>query len=105
MTVIANNFKYNHMHIPDFYPVTHRTDKVTHGSTFIAIRGSAHNGIDYIEEALRRGATKIIVAHNETVSQAILDSIQSYKAVIQKVDNPRRALAYLAKSAQITHIR
>src|SRR5689334_9258455 len=85
--------------LPTFYPVTSHTRHVGPGSTFVAIQGATHKGTDFIEEALKRGATTIIVSSYDTLSERTINALEQYKAVLKRFDNPRRALAYLSAEA------
>jgi UDP-N-acetylmuramoyl-L-alanyl-D-glutamate--2,6-diaminopimelate ligase len=85
--------------LPPIFPVTSHTDRVGPGSTFVALRGSVADGVDFIPVALEKGATKIVVAHSAQLSQALLDQVHASGAELYKVDNPRRALAYLSAEA------
>jgi len=49
------------MVIPSIYPVTSHTRHVGCGSTFVAIDGFKKNGVHFIEQAIARGATKIVL--------------------------------------------
>ena len=64
-------------------------DKCEHGSMFVAIRGLAHDGHDFITDAVNRGAHYII--HEKDIS------IPS-EVIAIKVTNSRRALGVLAKN-------
>jgi UDP-N-acetylmuramoyl-L-alanyl-D-glutamate--2,6-diaminopimelate ligase len=64
-------------------------DKCEHGSMFVAVRGLAHDGHDFIVDAVNRGARYIV--HEK--------DIQIPSGVIAiKVNNSRRALGVLAKN-------
>jgi len=64
-------------------------DKCENGSMFVAVRGLAHNGHDFIADAVNRGARYIV--HEK--------DIQIPSGVIAiKVSNSRRALGVLAKN-------
>jgi UDP-N-acetylmuramoyl-L-alanyl-D-glutamate--2,6-diaminopimelate ligase len=63
-------------------------DKCEHGSMFVAVRGLAHDGHDFIADAVNRGARYIV--HEKDIS------IPSGVIAI-KVNNSRRALGVLAK--------
>ncbi len=54
--------------------------KVKPGQTFIAIKGNTVDGHDYIEDAIQKGATKIIVEHevSSSVPIEIVESTESY---------------------------
>ena len=89
----------NKLVMPEFFPVASHTKNVGPGSTFVAIKGLKDDGTHYILEALKRGATHIVI--DETVellpeiNQAIIDA----KALITRVKNSRKALADLSTKA------
>ena len=85
--------------LPQYYPVTSHTDHVGPDSTFVAIAGTQHDGITFIPQALEQGATKIVVAHHAVIPEATLQLITKKNAELFRVDNPRRALAYLSAEA------
>jgi UDP-N-acetylmuramoyl-L-alanyl-D-glutamate--2,6-diaminopimelate ligase len=64
-------------------------DKCEHGSMFVAIRGLAHDGHDFIADAVNCGALYIV--HEKDIS------IPS-EVIAIKVNNSRRALGVLAKN-------
>ena len=64
-------------------------DKCENGSMFVAVRGLAHDGHDFIADAVNRGARYIV--HEKDIS------IQSGVIAI-KVNNSRRALGVMAKN-------
>lgn len=84
---------------PKIFPVTSNTMHVGPGSTFVAILGVNQDGVNYIPEALNKGATKIVISQSAKLSQNTQDLINSSNAEIIKTDNPRRALAYLSAKA------
>lgn len=62
------------MKLPTMYPVTCHTCHVGPGSTFVAIDGFVRKGTDFIDEALARGATKIVVGDDARRQLAQLSS-------------------------------
>lgn len=72
--------------LPAWYPVTCHTDRVGAGSTFVAIKGFNKDGAQFINEAIARGATRIIVGSNDQVK---VPSTVTF----ERVENPRKALA------------
>jgi len=85
--------------IPSIFPVTCHTDYVGKGSTFVAIKGQRENGIEYINIALKKGATTIVVPHDATLSEQIIKAIHIHKATLRKADNTRNQLALLSAQA------
>ena len=84
---------------PLIYPVTSHTDHVGQGSTFVAVQGFKENGVAYIPEALKRGATVIVVHEGVILTDDIKKLIESHKAQIRYVDSAREALAQLSAKA------
>ena len=62
-------------------------DKCEHGSMFVAIRGLAHDGHDFITDAVNRGAHYIIHEKDMSIPSGV---------IAIKVTNSRRALGVLA---------
>lgn len=87
--------------LPDIYPVACHTDHVGPGSTFVAIKGSAFDGVSFISSALEKGATRIVVEKDACLSQSILDLIYERGAVLELVSNARKALAILSAQAAL----
>jgi UDP-N-acetylmuramoyl-L-alanyl-D-glutamate--2,6-diaminopimelate ligase len=80
-------------------PVTCHTDFVTHGSTFVAIPGTKLDGTAFIPEALRKGATTIVVERTQQLSSEMRQEIERAHAQLVVVDNARAALAQLSAQA------
>lgn len=78
------------------YPVTAHTDHVGQGSIFVVIRGEKQDGLAYLETALQKGASVIVLEHGHELSQAQKDSIARHGATLTYVDNARKALATLS---------
>lgn len=85
--------------MPTIYPVTAHTQHVGRGSTFVAIKGFKEDGIAYIPEALRRGATTIVVVDDAELTITVLEMIADHKAELVRIENTRHALAVLAAAA------
>lgn len=79
--------------------VTSHTKYVGKGSIFVAVKGQKENGIDYIVQALQKGAKTIVIQKDVLLPDEILYVIQSHGAVLARVENPRRALAQLSAQA------
>ncbi|MBI2344569.1 UDP-N-acetylmuramoyl-L-alanyl-D-glutamate--2,6-diaminopimelate ligase [Candidatus Dependentiae bacterium] len=84
---------------PSVYPVTGHTDFVGQGSTFVAITGSKQNGLNFVPLALEKGAKKIVVSVNETISQELAKLTRKHNAKLEFVDDTRKALAELSAQA------
>lgn len=76
--------------IPKKYPITCNTKHVGPGSTFVAIKGFSTDGNKYIEQAIQKGATKIISmdSNSEIIKLCIEKNIK-----FEQVKNTRIALA------------
>lgn len=85
--------------MPTIYPVTAHTHHVGPGSTFVAIQGFKENGVEFIPQALARGATTLIVAEGASVPGFIEEAILSYGAELVRVENTRKTLAELSAAA------
>lgn len=85
--------------LPKQYPVTSHTDHVGPGTIFVAVKGMKEDGIAYIPEALRLGASTIVVQENVALPQAILDDIKHSQATLLRAPNTRQALAHLSAQA------
>lgn len=85
--------------IPEHLPVTSHTDYVGKGSTFVVVKGASLNGLDFIQTALQKGASKIVVQNDTVVPANILDLIDFYKAELFKVPDCRQALTELSARA------
>lgn len=83
--------------LPRYWPVSQHTDRITQGSTYVALKGTSYNGIDFIQEALEKGATTIIV--DQPIAVDLQETIADYGAQLQQVDDARRALAEHAAHA------
>lgn len=85
--------------LPKKYPVACHTDNVGPGSTFVAIKGTRYNGVDFIPKALEQGAQKIVVSQEEILTPEIIETIKKYNAELLQVANARQALAQLSAQA------
>lgn len=86
-------------YLPKTFLVTSHTKYVGQGSTFVAIKGQKENGVTYITHALEKGATTIVVAHDELLSNEIVQALASHQAKLVRVANTRQALAQLSAQA------
>lgn len=82
--------------MPKTFPVTCHTDFVRTDSTFVAIQGYADNGINYIKQAIEKGARTIVVHHTTLLSDELLTFIHAHDVALERVDNTRKALAILS---------
>lgn len=70
--------------------------KVTHGSTFVAIKGFTHDGHSFIREAIEQGATTIVVEDAQAFSEEDAERLQVNRLL---VEDSRKALAHLSEEA------
>ena len=85
--------------IPKIFPVTAHTQHVGPGSTFVAIKGYKQDGIDFIAQAIERGATKIVMRENVTIPEETLVLIKEKNVALIRCSNTRKALAQLSALA------
>lgn len=85
--------------MPTQFPVTAHTDFVGMGSTFVVIKGYKHNGIDFIPEAIKRGASTIVLDHAAIIPQEIHELMLRNNISIERVEDARAALATLSARA------
>lgn len=85
--------------VPKIYPVASHTDNVGPCSIFVAIKGMKSDGLDYIKEAILKGATQIVVQFGAIISLDILNLIEKKNIKLIYVQNCRRALAELSAKA------
>lgn len=85
------------------YRVCSHTDNVGSGSTYVAITGTKANGLDFIEQALQKGATRIVAPRIVTSRSSETDALSAlckrYNAELMLVDDARVALAELSAQA------
>ena len=53
--------------MPEIFPVTCHTKYVGPGSTFVVIKGQQTDGLNFISEALQKGATTIVVQRGQLI--------------------------------------
>lgn len=85
--------------MPSIFPVTCHTDFVGQDSIFVAIEGYADNGINYIKDAIIKGARTIVVHHTTFLDDELSSFIALHNVVIERVSNTRKALAELSAQA------
>jgi len=81
------------VNLPTIYPVACHTDHVGPGSIFVAIQGFKQDGVRYIQQALEKGATEIVVQDDAELSDLPL-GVHAHK-----VSDTRKALAELSAQA------
>ncbi|MFH1644353.1 MAG: UDP-N-acetylmuramoyl-L-alanyl-D-glutamate--2,6-diaminopimelate ligase [bacterium] len=77
--------------LPKLYPVTCHTDNVGPCSTFVVIQGYQHDGAKYIEQAIKKGALKIVLDVKQQKTLIKQDGIEYIF-----VENTRKVLADLS---------
>ncbi|MCF7799734.1 UDP-N-acetylmuramoyl-L-alanyl-D-glutamate--2,6-diaminopimelate ligase [Candidatus Babeliales bacterium] len=84
--------------IPKIYPVTCNTENIGPDSTFVAIKGFAQDGGNFIPKAIELGAKKIILSESEK-NKNFEQIFNKNKIEFVYVENTRKALAqYSAKA-------
>jgi UDP-N-acetylmuramoyl-L-alanyl-D-glutamate--2,6-diaminopimelate ligase len=87
------------LEMPQTYAVACHTDKIAPGSTFVAIKGQKEDGIQYIMQALHKGATKIVAERTAIIPDDVLAAIGKAHAQLIYVNSARQALAELSAQA------
>ncbi len=85
--------------LPKTYPVTCHTNHVGEGSTFVAIKGFEKDGVDFIPDAIKKGASTIIIGEEVQLHPQVLKLIEEHEVELQYVEDPRLALAQLSAQA------
>ncbi len=87
------------INFPLYFFVACHTDNVCPGSTFVVIQGMNVDGIQFIPEAINRGAKCIVLEHEAILSTAIEEMIQKNDITVKRVVNTRLALAHMSAQA------
>lgn len=85
--------------LPQVFPVACHTQQVGSGTTFVVIKGQHDDGVAYIDEALKLGATKIVVEYDTHISEELKAQISVAGASLERVKNARSALATMSAHA------
>lgn len=85
--------------MPKKFPVTCHTDYVQPGSTFVAIAGMSVDGVAYIPQAIKNGASVIVLAEDAQVSVDTWRLMRDAGVEVQRVPDTRKALAVLSAQA------
>lgn len=80
-------------------PVTCHTDHVGPGTIFVAVEGQATHGVKFIAQAIDKGATHIIAPIETELEPSLVQIMQERGVVLDRVANPRLALAQLSAAA------
>lgn len=81
---------------PSIYPVAAHTDNVGPGTTFVAIKGTSFDGAEFIPEAIKKGATTVVLGKREILPSQLEAYLIKSAISIVRVDNTRQALAILS---------
>jgi len=81
------------------FKVACHTKNVCNGSTYVAIKGTQFNGVNYIPDALKNGAKSIVIEKNSFFDETIKKSIEEFKPKIIEVDDCRKVLSELSAKA------
>ena len=73
----------------DVYGVSTDSRTVQAGSVFVALRGERFDGHRFVADAIRRGATGIVVSDTASLSEAAIDKNESAPAVICVADTEK----------------
>lgn len=87
------------MEFPAYYPIACHTDHIGPGSTFVAIKGQIHDGVQYIRRAIALGATTIVIQQDVDLERDVNEIILAKKITVQRVADTRLALAQLSAQA------
>jgi len=89
--------------MPLSFPVTAHTDYVGNNSIFVAINGFSCDGVQFVSQAIQKGARTIIIDRNAKLPSKICALIKKFDVCVKRVDNTRKALALLsAQHAQLS---
>lgn len=89
----------NNMLLPDIWPVTCHTDHVGDGTTFVAIKGFKQDGVQFIAQAVAKGARHIVVQEDARLDASLLAQLTADQIPVTYVPDTRKALAQLSAQA------
>jgi len=87
--------------LPKTFPVTCNNDFIGENSIFVAIHGYHDSGINYIHQAIEKGAKTIVIQNGTQLTHELRSYIKNNNVSVIEVANTRQALAKL--SAQYAH--
>ncbi len=99
MVLQPTNLIMHHIELPEVWPITCHTDYVGLGSTFVAIKGMQYDGIDYIAQAIKKGASNVVIAQHVQLSVELQQLLSKRNITVTRVKNTRKALAQLIAQA------
>lgn len=85
--------------LPEVWPIACHTDNIGKGSIFVVIKGMHYDGAAFIPDAIKKGATTIVIGQDVQLSSEIHELVKDYDVKVVIVQNTRKALAEL--SAQV----
>jgi UDP-N-acetylmuramoyl-L-alanyl-D-glutamate--2,6-diaminopimelate ligase len=85
--------------LPKKFPVACHTDNVGEGTTFVAIKGMACDGTDYIPVAIQKGAIKIVLSSDVQLDSKLIALCKERLVELARVKDTRLALAQLSSQA------
>lgn len=85
--------------LPTIWPVACHTDNVGPGSTFVAICGATFDGAHFIDQAIKKGTTRIVVQNDALLPESVLQLIAEHGVILDPVADTRLALAQLSAQA------
>lgn len=74
------------------FRVSSHTDYIGAQSTYVAIPGNVYNGADFIEQAIERGATTVVMQRDHVISPELKKLCAKKSIKIIMVDDARKAL-------------
>jgi len=87
------------MELPQHWRVACHTDHVGSHATFVAIQGQNNDGVQFILDAVSRGAQKIVVSTQAAVDDSVKNMLARKNIPLCTVENTRAALAQLSAQA------
>lgn len=84
---------------PIIYPVACHTDNIGSGSTFVALPGTKAHGVQFIKEAVEKGATRVVVPHDAHLESDLIAFLDARHVHLEYANNIRERFAELAAQA------
>jgi UDP-N-acetylmuramoyl-L-alanyl-D-glutamate--2,6-diaminopimelate ligase len=99
MELLHINDQKDIIKLPEVWLIACHTDNIGKGSIFVAIKGMHYDGATFIPEAIRKGATTIVVEQDLQLSPEVDGLVKDYNVKVVIVQNTRKALAELSAQA------
>lgn len=99
MELLHINDQKDVIKLPEVWPVACHTDNIGKGSTFVAIKGMHYDGATFIPEAIRKGATTVVIGQEIQLSLEVEELVKAHSVEIVVASNTRKALAELSAQA------